>query len=72
MFPYRNGLIITTVNGFTSIFGGFCVFAVLGFMAHETGKPIRDVVSSGKQEPDEHFAILPFHPMPLFASVYYK
>jgi len=48
IFVCRNGLIIICVNYFTSLFGGFCVFSVLGFMAKELGQPIEKVVSSGK------------------------
>ncbi|WAQ97711.1 SC6A1-like protein [Mya arenaria] len=43
----RNGLIIMVINSFTSVFGGLAVFAILGFMAHETQQPIDKVVDTG-------------------------
>ena len=45
---FRNSFIVMTANCLTSLFGGLVVFAVLGFMAHETHQPIDKVVSSGK------------------------
>jgi solute carrier family 6 amino acid transporter-like protein 5/7/9/14 len=35
------------VNCLTSLYGGFAVFAVVGYMAHETGLPVEDVIKSG-------------------------
>ena len=44
---FRTSLIITFVGEGTSIFSGFVVFTVLGFMAHELKVPVEDVVKSG-------------------------
>ncbi|XP_076114312.1 sodium- and chloride-dependent glycine transporter 1-like [Mytilus galloprovincialis] len=41
-----SAMLITMGEGF-SVFGGFVVFSVLGFMAHSNGVEIEDVVKSG-------------------------
>lgn len=41
----RDSLIISGVNCFFSLFAGLGVFAVLGYMATVTGKPVSEVVS---------------------------
>ena len=38
---------VCTVNTFTSFFASTVIFAILGFMAHEKGVDIKDVVKSG-------------------------
>ncbi|XP_063956360.1 sodium- and chloride-dependent glycine transporter 1-like [Lytechinus pictus] len=43
----RDALIIVCSGSITSILAGFVIFSVLGYMAHETGANIEDVVSSG-------------------------
>ncbi|XP_072171202.1 sodium- and chloride-dependent glycine transporter 1-like [Diadema setosum] len=43
----RDAIIIVISGSFTSILAGFVIFAVLGFMAHDAGADIEDVVSSG-------------------------
>lgn len=45
---YRDALIIVCAGSLTSILAGFVIFSVLGFMAHDAGVDIEDVVSSGK------------------------
>ena len=40
-------MIVPVVNCGTSFFGGFVIFSVIGFMAHEAGLPVEDVVKSG-------------------------
>uniref|UniRef100_A0A1I7YCZ6 tRNA (guanine-N(7)-)-methyltransferase n=1 Tax=Steinernema glaseri TaxID=37863 RepID=A0A1I7YCZ6_9BILA len=44
---YRDAAIVTFADGFMSIFGGTAVFSVLGFMATETNREIKDVVAGG-------------------------
>lgn len=44
---YRDCLALCCLNSATSIFAGFVVFSVLGFMAHELGVPVDEVASSG-------------------------
>ncbi len=41
----RNALLTAFINSGFSLFAGFAVFAVLGFMASSQGKPISDVVT---------------------------
>ena len=45
---YRDALIVPIINCGTSVFAGLVVFAIIGFMAKETGRPIEEVVSQGK------------------------
>ena len=42
---YRDASIVSLMDTFTSILGGFVTFAVLGNLAHSTGEPIEKVVS---------------------------
>ncbi|KAL5021959.1 hypothetical protein ScPMuIL_001114, partial [Solemya velum] len=44
---YRDCVIIASVNSGTSLYGGFAVFSVLGFMAKEQGVPISEVAEKG-------------------------
>ena len=41
---FRDAIIIGVINCSTSLFCGLVVFAMLGFMAHESGKPIEQVM----------------------------
>ncbi|KAK3755831.1 hypothetical protein QZH41_013375, partial [Actinostola sp. cb2023] len=40
-------LIVSLINCGTSLFSGFVIFSVMGFMAHELGVEVKDVVKSG-------------------------
>ncbi len=44
---HRDAVIIALSNAITSVFAGFVVFAIIGFMAHDQGVPVKDVVASG-------------------------
>lgn len=43
----RDTLIVCIGNCLTSVFAGFAVFSVLGFMAHELEVPVSQVITSG-------------------------
>lgn len=43
----RDSILVPLLNCGTSIFAGFVVFSVLGFMAHETGLPVSSVATGG-------------------------
>jgi len=44
---YRDCIITTAVNCFTSFFSGFVIFTYLGFMSHKQGIPISSVATEG-------------------------
>lgn len=44
---YRDTMILAFMNSFTSIYGGFAIFSVLGFMAHQQGVNVTDVADKG-------------------------
>lgn len=45
---YRDAVIVTTMDTFTSLLGGITIFAILGNLAHNLGvKDISKVVKSG-------------------------
>lgn len=44
---YRDAMIVTTLDTFTSLLGGMTIFAILGNLAHNLNVDIRDVVKSG-------------------------
>ena len=44
---YRDAIAVCCVNTFTSFFSATVIFSILGYMAHEKGVEIGDVVKSG-------------------------
>ena len=44
---FRHAFIVSMANCLTSVFTGFVIFSILGFLAHELGVDIKDVASSG-------------------------
>nr|BAO20820.1 GABA transporter1 [Bathymodiolus septemdierum] len=44
---YKDAMMISLLNSCTSIFAGFVIFSVIGFMAHEQNQPVSEVAASG-------------------------
>ena len=44
---YRDAMIVAIGNCMTSVFAGFVIFGIIGFMAHERGTPIDEVATQG-------------------------
>jgi len=44
---YRDAWICAAADGFTSFYGGFVIFSVIGYMAKEANMDIKDVATSG-------------------------
>nr|XP_014351735.1 PREDICTED: sodium- and chloride-dependent neutral and basic amino acid transporter B(0+)-like [Latimeria chalumnae] len=44
---YSDAITISIINCLTSVFAGFCIFSVLGHMAHISGKAVPEVAQSG-------------------------
>lgn len=44
---YRDALLVSIINCSTSVFAGFVIFSVIGYMAKITGQNVADVVDSG-------------------------
>lgn len=47
LFFFRDAIFVGITNLFTSIFAGFVIFSILGFLAKQMQMPIEEVVQSG-------------------------
>ena len=47
---------INIVSFFTSVYAGFAVFSIIGYMASEYNRNVEDIIDSG----EEHFKNIPF------------
>lgn len=50
-YSYRDAMIVPFVNCGTSVFAGFVIFSVLGFMAHEANSTVDQIVTQGRSRP---------------------
>ena len=45
---FRDAIICCAADGFTSLYGGFVIFSVIGYIAHDANMNITSVATSGK------------------------
>ena len=46
----RDAIMINIVSFCTSIYAGFAVFSIIGFMASESGQEVTEIIDSGTEE----------------------
>lgn len=63
---FRDALIISCVNSGTSMFSGFVIFSVIGFMADQQNKPVSEVAASGMRAHTRTLHQVRVHTLPLY------
>jgi len=56
----RDSVIVSLINCATSVFGGFVIFSVLGFMSVKTGVPVKHVATDGQPVHGDAIKSAPF------------
>lgn len=44
---FRDSILIATANIFTSVFAGFAIFSILGYLSKQMGMPIEEIAQDG-------------------------
>lgn len=48
IFFYRDSVIVAFGDMFISLYSGFVIFSILGYMAHDLGVEVKDVADEGR------------------------